>query len=164
MSGPTPASHLKRGKQVLQLGYAGLLPFVAGALLVWLLREPAGAPAPAAPGPAAQALAVQALTVYAAVIASFLGGIHWGLALREPAPPVAWLAWGVTPSLLAWTAVLLPPGPGLALLSLLLLACYGMDRRLYPLQGLARWLPLRLRLTAVGATACAMGAAGVWSV
>jgi hypothetical protein len=163
MSGPSPATHLKHSTQVLQLGYAGLLPFVAGALLVWLLREPAGAQAAEGQAVMAHSLVAQALAAYAAVIASFLGGIHWGLALREPAPPLAWLAWGVTPSLLAWVAVLLPPGPGLVLLALLLLACYGVDRRLYPVQGLARWLPLRLRLSAVAAVACAMGAAGVWS-
>ena len=46
------------------LGYGGLLPFVAGAGLVWLVQGEA------------QVYASMALSAYAAVILSFLGGIH----------------------------------------------------------------------------------------
>lgn len=152
MNAASPAAQLSSAAVLRQLGYAGLAPFVLGALLVWLLPQP----------PEVRDLSAQALIAYAALIASFLGGVHWGAAMRQAAPPPAWLAWGVTPSLLAWPALLLPPGPGLLLLAALLLLCWGVDRRLYPAQGLARWLPLRLRLTAVAAVCCAVGAAGVW--
>ena len=44
------------------------------------------------------------MSAYAALIVSFLGGIHWGLAFRHTEPPLALLAWGVVPSLVAWVA------------------------------------------------------------
>lgn len=131
-----------------RLGYAGLLPFVAGALLVWLVHDPV-----------LQDVAF-GLAAYAALIASFLGGIHWGLAFRQEEPPSAWLAWGVVPSLVAWPALLMPPHAGLVVQGALLVGCYLVDRRLYPQQGVARWLVLRFRLSAVAALCCFIGAAG----
>ena len=131
-----------------RLGYAGLVPFVIGALLVWLVHDEVR-------------LEVSVgLSAYAALITSFLGGIHWGLAFRQDDPPVRWLAWGVVPPLLAWPALLMPPYAGLVLQGALLIACYGVDRRLYPVQGAGRWLLLRFRLSAVAALCCFIGAAG----
>jgi hypothetical protein len=132
----------------LRLGHAGLLPFVGGALLVWLVW------------PDVQPLVAQGLSAYAALIISFLGGIHWGLAMRQPEPPPRLLAWGVMPSLLAWPALMMPAHAGLVLHALLLLLCYAVDRQLYPRYGAARWLTLRFRLSAVAALACFVGAAG----
>ena len=142
------------------LGLAGLLPFVAGAAgLVWpaVLTWPASL----VPGGAAQVLAA-----YAAVIVSFLGGIHWGLAMQRPERSqgpagqgtARWL-WGVVPSLIAWPALLLPAAWGLAVLAAALVLCFMVDRRSYPPLGLAAWLPLRALLTAVAALACTIGAA-----
>jgi hypothetical protein len=135
-------------KDALRLGYAGLLPFLAGAVLVWLVR------------PDVHPYVALALSGYAAVILSFLGGIHWGLAMREPAPPLPWLVWGVVPSLVAWLAMLMPASAGLVVFGLALLGCYAVDRRLYPRQGVAHWLTLRFRLSAVAAACCFVGAAG----
>ena len=131
-----------------RLGYAGLIPFIAGALLVWLVRDDV------------RLEVAFGLSAYAGLVASFLGGIHWGMAFREPEPPVRWLAWGVVPALIAWPAVIMPPQAGLVIQALLLIGCYAVDRRLYPLQGAARWLTLRFRLTAVASLACFIGAAG----
>jgi hypothetical protein len=131
-----------------RLGYAGLLPCVAGALLVWVVR------------PEVHPYVTLALAAYAAVVVSFLGGIHWGLALRHAEPPVALLAWGVVPSLVAWLAVMMPPDSGLVILGGMLIACYAVDRRLYPAQGVGQWLTLRFRLSAVAALSCFIGAAG----
>lgn len=139
-SGPSPQAHA--------LAYAGLLPFVAGAVLVWLVRADA------------HPYVSLALTSYAAVIVSFLGGIHWGLAFRQSPPPTAWLVWGVLPSLVAWVAVLMPPSAGLVVHGSMLLACYAVDRQLYPKQGAAHWLTLRFRLSTVAALCCFVGAAG----
>ena len=132
-----------------RLGAAGLLPFAAGALLVWLVREPE-----------AQGFVAQALSVYAALIVSFLGGIHWGLAFRHAEPPMPLLLWGVVPSLVAWPAVLMPAWSGLVVHGVMLVACYAVDRRLYVAEGVARWLTLRFRLSAVAALCCFIGAAG----
>ena len=130
-----------------RLGSAGLAPFVGGALLLWLLRGEA------------QAHVALALSVYAALILSFLGGVHWGLAVRQPVPATAGLVWGVLPPLLAWPAVLMPAFSGLVIEGVLLLLCYAVDRRLYPAQGAATWLTLRFRLSAVAALSCFIGAA-----
>lgn len=130
------------------LGHAGLVPFVAGAALVWLVQGEA------------HVYAAMALAAYAALIVSFLGGIHWGLAMRQAEPPPATLLWGVVPSLVAWPAVIMPAHAGLVLLGLMLVVCYLVDRRSYPPLGAAAWLTLRFRLSAVAALACFVGAAG----
>jgi len=132
-----------------RLGAAGLLPFAAGALLVWLVRDEE-----------AHGFVAQALSVYAALIVSFLGGIHWGLAFRHAEPPTPLLVWGVVPALVVWPAVLMPPWSGLVVQGVMLLVCYAVDRRLYPAEGVARWLTLRFRLSAVAALCCFIGAAG----
>jgi hypothetical protein len=131
-----------------RLGYAGLIPFVAGAVLVWLVH------------PEAHPYAVLALATYASVILSFLGGIHWGVAFRQEQPDPRLLAWGVVPSLVAWVAVVMPPEAGLVVCGVMLAVCYAVDRRVYPLHGLTRWLTLRFRLSAVAALSCFLGAAG----
>jgi hypothetical protein len=132
----------------LRLGYAGLLPFGFGALLVWLVREEA------------HPYVALALSAYGAVIVSFLGGIHWGLAFRHAEPPTRLLVWGVVPSIVAWLAVIMPPSAGLVILGAMLIACYAVDRRLYTEEGVAHWLTLRFRLSAVASLSCFIGAAG----
>ncbi|OSZ64702.1 DUF3429 domain-containing protein [Hydrogenophaga sp. IBVHS2] len=142
---PDPARRL-----IDLLGYGGLLPFVGLALLLWLVT------------PDLAPWVAMALSAYAALIASFLGGIHWGVAwLRmERGQPGArtHLAWGVTPSLLAWPGVLMPAYAGLVWLAVVLVLCYLVDRRLYPAAGLSPWLALRFRLSAVAALSCLIGA------
>jgi len=132
----------------VRLGHAGLLPFVAGAVLVWLVRDDV------------QAYAALALSAYAALILSFLGGMHWGLAMRQPQPAASALVWGVVPSLVAWPAAVMPPDAGLVIHGLMFIVCYAVDRRLYPAHGVAAWLTLRFRLSVVAALACFLGAAG----
>lgn len=128
------------------LGYAGLIPFVLAA----------GIAAAAAAEPAAVARSV--LLAYAATIASFLGGIHWGFAMRRAEPSLPLLAWGVVPSLVAWGGLLLEPATGLLVMAALLVACWLRDRSTYPAEGAEAWLGLRLHLTGVAATACLVGA------
>ncbi len=132
------------------LGYAGLLPFVALAALLWIVQADL-----------VQWLAM-ALASYAALIASFLGGIHWGLAALLPAEQRnAHYAWGVAPSLIAWLALLMPAYAGLPLLGLLLIVCAAVDRKTYPKVGWQAWLKLRTQLSAVAALACFLGAGAV---
>ena len=129
------------------LGYAGLVPFVALAVATWL-----------AP-PAYRAHAAHALLAYGATIASFLGAIHWGLAMREPrTPQPGSFVWGVFPSLVAWVALLLPLSQGLVTLALLLGICLAVDWRSYPAYG-RKWLTMRLHLTLV-AGVCLLAGAG----
>ena len=130
------------------LGHLGLLPFVLGAMLVWVVNAEA------------HPYATLALASYAAVIVSFLGGIHWGLAFRLTAAPASLFVWGVVPSLVAWLAVMMPASAGLVVQGVMLVVCYLVDRRVYPQQGLAHWLTLRFRLSTVAAFCCFLGAAG----
>ena len=135
----------------LRLGYAGLLPFVLGAALTWIVR------------PDAHPYVTQGLSAYAAVIVSFLGGIHWGFAFTPsplPAAGTARFAWGIVPALVAWVAVLMPAFAGLVVHGTMLIACYAVDRKVYPLHGAGAWLTLRFRATAVAALSCFLGAAG----
>ena len=118
----------------LQLGHAGLIPFIGGTLLVWFVT------------PAAHPYATLALSAYAAVVVSFLGGIHWGIGFRDHSPGL--FVWGVVPSLVAWVAVMMPPSAGLVIHGVMLAVCYLVDRRVYPAHGLAAWLTLRFRLSA----------------
>jgi len=130
------------------LGHLGLLPFVLGAALVWVVNAEA------------HPYATLALSAFAAVVVSFLGGIHWGLGFRLSAPPASLFVWGIVPSLVAWIAVMMPASAGLVVHGVMLLVCYAVDRRIYPTQGLSHWLTLRFRLSAVAALSCFLGAAG----
>jgi len=94
-----------------------------------------------------------ALTAYGATIASFLGAIHWGLAMRDPnRAPVLHYVWDVVPSLLAWLALLL---------AVLLCLCYAIDRSTYADFRVRHWLTLRLQLTLLAAASCLLAAAGL---
>jgi len=144
------APHATPPPWVLRLGYAGLIPFVVGAALVHLVD------------PALMPFTMLALAGYAATIASFLGGIHWGLAMRETTERrLSPYVWGVVPSVLASVAVIMPPRAGLVVLGVLLAMCYLVDRRLYLRCQMQGWLPLRLRLTVVASLSCMVGAYGM---
>ena len=138
------------------LGYAGLLPFVGlASAALWL-------------GPLESMRIAAALLAYGASIVSFLGAIHWGLAMRNGTSPNSstdskLLLWGVVPSLLAWVALMLGTAPGLWLVVLSLWACFAVDRTLYARLGLRSWLPMRLVLTTVATLACALTAWGLRS-
>ena len=141
---PTPSPSAALPPRLL--GYAGLLPFAASAALA-LLGPPGW-----------RGLALAALAAYGAVILSFLGAVHWGLALRAPREE-AGAAWprfglGVLPSLAAWVSLLLPARPGLALLAVGVLAVAAAEtvaarRGLMPRSYLGLRWPLSL-----GAGAC----------
>jgi Protein of unknown function (DUF3429) len=128
------------------LGVAGLLPFVAGAAAL------------AFGPPAWHDGAARALLAYAALIVSFLGGIHWG-SPTGAAHDGARL-WGVVPSLLAWPLLLLP-STRFALLGLAasLALCWAVDRARFAAMGLAALLPLRALLSGVAIVCCLVGAA-----
>jgi hypothetical protein len=135
---------------ITRLGYAGLAPFVLLAALMWLVDSEL------------LPFVAIALGAYAAVIVSFLGGVHWGIGfMKGDAAPRFHFIWGVIPSLVAWLALMMPAYAALPLLGLVLVACYGVDRRTYPVAELASWLPMRLRLTVVATLSCLLGAAAV---
>jgi hypothetical protein len=131
----------------LGLGYLAVLPFVVCAALVWT------------GGVELRARASIALLAYAAVVVSFIGAIHWGIAFSRVAPATSLFVWGVAPAIVAWLSMLAHPGVGLVTDAVALVVCYLVDRSVYPRQGLAIWLPLRLRLTVLATLCCLAGAA-----
>ncbi len=156
---PSPHPGLAEPSELARkLGHAGLIPFVGGALLVWLLVGRVE--------PEPFAFVVSAFTSYAALVVSFLGGLPWGLSmlgqshaqLASPSQKSS-LVWGVVYSLSAWVALMMPPHAGLAALGGLLIGCYLVDRKCYPALGAAGWLKLRFRLTVVASLSCFLAAA-----
>jgi hypothetical protein len=132
-----------------RMGYGGLVPFVLLSVALWVAA------------PSHRAFLGLALLGYGAVIASFLGAIHWGLVMRDGSQQsLALLGWGVVPSLLAWGALLAGTVPGLWLVCVLLWACFAVDRVVYPRFQAQGWLPMRLTLTCVASASCVAGAIG----
>jgi hypothetical protein len=131
---PTPAA---------LLGLAGLLPFAAASLLSLQ------------PGPAGDAAGF-ALLAYGAVILSFLGGIHWGLALAGDGTP-DWraLGIGVLPSLAGWAGLLAGGTAGLLLLTAGFLAVLAVDLGLSRNGRAPAWFA-RLRTLLTGAVCAAL--------
>ena len=88
-SAPAPA---------LALGASGLIPFISAPIYLYQMQE-------------FIPMVGQAQLAYGAVILSFLGGVRWGKLVSLP-PPIqpSWnqFSWSVTPSLIAWPALLLP--------------------------------------------------------
>ena len=143
-----PATTSSPNTIATRLGALALVPFALGALLVWVVR------------PEAHPYAATALSAYAAVVVSFLGGIHWGFAFRQPAPAPRLFVWGVVPALVACVGVVMPPYAGLVIHGVMIVVCYLVDRKVYPQQGAAVWLTLRFRLSGIASIACFVGAAG----
>lgn len=135
---------------ITRLGYAGLIPFVLLAALMWLVDA------------ALVPFVAIALGGYAATIVSFLGGVHWGIGfMKGDAAPRFHFIWGVVPSLIAWLALMMPAYAALPLLGLVVVACYAVDSKTYPAAGLTSWLPIRLQLTVVATASCVLGAAAI---
>jgi hypothetical protein len=132
-------------RPALVLGLMGLIPF--GGLAI------ADALDPASP------VWTQALHAYAATILSFLGGVRWGLAMRDGAPVLRDLAVSVIPQLAGWIALLLPPATAAGVLSVALALLWSADRRLARAGSAPPWYgALRTPLTA-GAVASILFAA-----
>jgi hypothetical protein len=128
-------------RTVAWLGYGGLIPFLV-LTPASLLDYHYGA------------LWSDALYAYGAIILSFIGALHWGLAMSLPElserQRSALFLWSVVPALIAWPAVLFSPPIAAPLLVFGFIAHYLQDRRLARQASLADWyLPLRLRLTSV---------------
>jgi len=130
------------------LGFCGLIPFY-GALLVLLLPQPEWAP-----------IAWRALIGYGVVILTFLGAVHWGVAISAQAvsesAAMRLLIWSVVPSLIGWSVLLLglAPGPALLVLAAGFSAQFGADLRLNRARQAPDWfLALRGRLT-IGVLVC----------
>lgn len=140
-------------KNALILGYSGVIPFAATAILVALgnteLRQ----------------MALDAFLVYGAVILSFLGGIRWGAATSDGTSTVSahGLLASVLPSL--WAAFFLWwPSDHITVWGLMVgFILMGLADWLYPGLKVAIWMrPLRVRLT-LAVVACHLVVIGLLS-
>ena len=137
-------------RTVAWLGYGGLLPFLV-LTPASLLDHHHGV------------VWGDALYAYGAIILSFIGALHWGLAMSLPElserQRSARFTWSVVPALIAWPAVLFSPPLAAPLLVFGFIAHYLQDRPLARQAKLADWyLPLRLRLSSVAVVCLTAGA------
>ena len=137
-------------RAVAWLGYGGLLPFFV-LTPASLLDHHHGA------------VWGDALYAYGAIILSFIGALHWGLAMSLPElserQRSARFTWSVVPALIAWPVVLFSPPLAAPLLVFGFIAHYLQDLRLARQAKLADWyLPLRLRLSSVAVICLTAGA------
>jgi hypothetical protein len=123
------------------LGYGGLIPFIGLATLANI-------------EPSHGILYRGALLLYGAVILSFVGAIHWGVAmmvtdLNDQDRRAAYV-WSVIPALMAWMTYILSPITAALVLVLGFLLQYWRDATLARKIAWPVWyLPLRIRLTLV---------------
>lgn len=103
------------------LGGLGVLPFATLSILSLIVA------------PDLRPAVIFALIGYGALILSFLGGVHWGLAvarfgtMTEPRSRNIRLGLSVAPSLTGWLCLLLPPVLGLGALTASFLAMLAVD-------------------------------------
>jgi hypothetical protein len=139
-----------RPRIVAWLGYGGLVPFLALAVLACIDRE-------------RTVLWHAGLRAYGAVILSFVGALHWGFAMSHSEltrqQRNAAFGWSVVPALVAFVALVVNPAPGDVLLVGGFLANYWRDVRLGATAPLPAWYqPLRLRLSIVAILCIGTGA------
>jgi hypothetical protein len=104
------------------LGTGGLVPFVVLTSALFALPDHA------------RPQLLFWLTAYAAVILSFVGAVHWGIALvhaqmREPDRSL-YMGWSIVPALAAWMSLLLPAKTGLLLMAATFAVHFAADRQL----------------------------------
>lgn len=137
----------------LALGLAGLAPFI-GLSLAIALNAPVLAGLDTA----------FALLGYGAAILSFLGGVHWGLALRHPARATrnALYVAAVVPPLWAWAGLLAGGAAGLGTMAVGLAAHGALDGVFVTRFAAPRWYGrLRLLLATLATISTAAAAAVV---
>lgn len=117
------------------IGLSGLLPFVAAAVGV------------AALPPFVQPIAFYAAFVYSLAILSFLGGVHWGIALAGGS--TARYIWAVVPPLLGFVAVFAPRPVALYAMAAAFVLVGIVDIAVFRRAGPAWYASLRAVLTVV---------------
>jgi hypothetical protein len=137
-------------RPALVLGWAGGVPFVLAAFV-----------AAVAEGEVAL-WARTVLATYGACILSFLGGVHWGLAIVPLAPDPRWnrLGLAVLPALVGWGALtLLPTRGGLVVMAASFALLLAHDQLATRIGQLPAWyLKLRRPLTLVAVASLGLGA------
>ncbi len=131
------------------LGYAGLIPFVVTAVGLWFQAD---------------AWLLHAGLLYGAVIVSFLGGIHWGLALAGPGQAGSrdMLAFSVVPSLIGWVGVLVGGLTGALILGAAFVLVWLFEQRAAVRERLPAWFRQLRRVLTLVVVSCHLSYA-VWA-
>lgn len=143
------------------LGYLGLIPFIvlsigiaSGIDFKWLGLMSAR----------------QALLAYAAIIITFIGAVHWGIALggstgkgdvagtdrQSVQDENTHYVYSVIPSLVAWGLLFLPVKASLVGMAVVLVILYAVDRHLLKSFHPTGYQTLRLHLTTVAGLSLAL--------
>ncbi len=136
------------------LGYLGLIPFLTSGVLIWFTQF--------------HTYAIKSLSIYAAVILTFIGGVHWGIAMhthqnknQSKINTRNQFIFSVIPSLIAWSAIVFSNSTGLVIIAL----CFGMFwliEKLYFHEYLSSWyMRLRSHLTLVACFSIIIGWLGI---
>lgn len=131
-------------KAALLLGIGGLIPLLglAGLICADLAYT----------GRVWASFLVPLLIGYGAIVLSFLGGVRWGLALRDPssAERKRFLTASVAPPFIAWLALAMSPPIGLAFLAAAFVVVGWLDWQLARQGATPLWYgTLRIALTVV---------------
>jgi hypothetical protein len=131
-----------------RLGFYGLVPFVLLTLACWIVH------------PDWLGYFIKGQLSYGIAILSFLGGLHWGVALMShdrPADEIKQaLIWGVIPTIIAWCSMI-NMGVGFLVQILGFVVAYQVDKHFYQRYALPGWfLVLRFRLTCLVVTALSL--------
>ena len=128
------------GKEITtkSLGYAGLIPFIVFSIGSWLQLPIISD-------------STYILIAYAAIILSFMGAIHWGVAMSNTEQHNGqYFIASVIPGLSAWIALLMPHRCAIILLMIGFIALIIYDWCVEKSQRLPAWyIPMRNRLTIV---------------
>jgi Protein of unknown function (DUF3429). len=124
------------------LSLMGILPFAASLAAMLVLDGPAPL--------AAQGV----MLVYGAIILTFLGGIHWGVAMREGT--AADLVGSVVPSFVAFAAIYTAGSTGILILAAGFLAVLSTDWRYHTAGMTEDWFWLLRRVVSLSVLTCLM--------
>ena len=120
------------------LGYAGLIPFIIFSIGSWIeipyLYN-----------------TIYVLITYAAIILSFMGAIHWGMAMsKTDNKQNKYFITSVIPALAAWFSLLIPEFFSLIVLLIGFILLISYDLAVEKPQGFPNWyIPMRIKLTFV---------------
>jgi len=118
------------------LGYAGLIPFIILSIASWIEIPYLDN-------------AVYALITYAAIILSFMGAIHWGMAMSKTDNKQSkYFIASVIPALAAWFSLLFTAFFSLIILLTGFISLIIYDLAVEKTQAFPGWyIPMRIRLT-----------------
>lgn len=145
--GPAPsaaelaqAAHTRQSSRLLHIAtYATLALPTAMAIGLWYPQSPW------------RAWMIGSLLSHMALVLTFMGGLHWGIAMRYAATnarmPMFHFVWGPLPGLFAWLALMADPVSALLLMIVVALWSYWVDFKTWPGSGLGPWMQLRSLFT-----------------